>query len=842
MKRFRHVFFIFVIISLFHLAAWGKDSIALIEGWRFTPDPEQKGLEKGYQTPGYDDSAWTEIKAGLRWEDQGFPKLDGQAWYRKWIRVPAAMRADHIWLNLGGLNDSGVIYCNGQQVGAFGEENLTSMARIPMAVDLTSSIRWGEENLLAIQVFDMGNSGGLTKEPYTLTTDKSTLVAQSLLHFVPGFDGRPSVVGMRIGALGVKKGDSVQFSLQVNGKRLATKEALVTTDHEGVPVGVARFDLTAVPGDKIGVNVETKGTPEKSGTGVSFEKTYVWPQSPQWPRKYRSLRVLNNFVTELKHIDCLTKEKQACPFLNPREGWVFIQVRGTTEPIGFVDRETSIIRWRKHPETGDYEAMHYLGEGKHTLQLEKANGMRLDIRAVPELAFCYWPTGNIEGLPPRDNAFAERYIFPNTNTLMTHDNMTEKEFDSWRAEGRHWLSNSSLPGLHEDTPPTADAVYQAWEKNPCVIRPGYSGVIVDEFLDSAEPYYVAWTAGMERLYQHPQFSGQSFYAWVVETYRYKQGLDFMRRLYDRGGRFAWERYVHEESTEDVALLRLYEQFAGAEEMNTLIPGLKQRLYYCLGSFTMPLYSLNINPGVNYIPFMEKQFHVLATDPVFFSVAGISQWTAHYTDDDVLRYALRLYRHYCLEGKRTPFMDYPYALTYIKNPDFAEGLKDWQVEAAKPDSIQAITSRNLGQIQGRWASANVGDQCAVMVRSESAPNRIRQTITGLIPGTLYSIKFIAANLTDLHAKDEVGLWPALDGVDLQPTNSFRRVMPCLSTLKVEGVDPQHLAYTTYGQLMFRPKSDKAELTFSDWKDGKPAGPAGQRIGFNFVEIKPYFEEK
>ena len=843
MSQLRSMLIIIAGIYMTCSVAWGGETIDLTEGWRFAPDTDQKGLDKGWQTPGFDDSSWVTLKAGVRWEDQGFPKLDGHAWYRKRILVPATMRSDHIWLNLGGLNDSGVVYCNGQKVGVFGEENRSSMARIPLAVDFASTIRWGEENLVAIQVFDMGNSGGLTTAPIALTTDKTTLAVKSLLKFVPGFDGRSSIVGMRIGALGVMKGGQVRFAVKVNGKNIDTGEAVVANDHEGIPVGTAHFNLAARPGDAVCVTAEIMSTPGEPGSSLSLEKMYVWPKFPQWKGKYHKLRVLNNFVTELKQVTAVHGEILKCSFPNPREGWVFIRVHGEVDPVAHIDNGSDAIIWRKHPETGAYEAMQYLSEGKHVLCLEHANGARLDIRAVPELAFCYWPTNTvIKALPPRDRAFAERYVFPNTNTLLTHDDMTEKEFDSWRAEGRRWLSNASLPGLHDETPPTVDAVYQTFAANACMKRPGYSGVIVDEFLDNPAPFYAAWTEAMEQLYKSPGFKGQTYCAWVVETHKYKQGLDFMRRLYDQGGHFVWERYIHEGPTEELAMLRLYELLGGIEEMNALIPGLQQRLSYCLGSFTIPWYSLNINPGANYISFMDKQFQVLATDPAFFSVMGLSQWTAHYTDDDVLRYAMRLYRHYCIEGKRTPYKDYPYTLTYIKNPDFTDGLNDWHVEAAKTESIVGDELSILGEIQGRWACAGVGDKCAVMVRSESGPNRIGQTVKGLQSGQLYSMKFIAADLNDLNSEKEVGLWPVLDGAEVLPDRSFRCTMPSVSTLKLKNIDSEHRAYITYCQVMFRPKSEQVELTFSDWKDGKPAGPTGQKIGFNFVEIQPYYDEK
>lgn len=273
-----------------------------------------------------------------------------------------------------------------------------------------------------------------------------------------------------------------------------------------------------------------------------------------------------------------------------------------------------------------------------------------------------------------------------------------------------------------------------------------------------------------------------------------------------------------------------------------MPGVGQRLTVCLGSFTTPTCSLNINPGVNYVPFMDTQFRVLATDPAFFNLLGVFQFAAQLADDDVLRYAMRLYRHYGIEGARTPYADYPYTLTHVVNPDFEDGLDGWRAEPAQPGSITHDEFVGLGKIQGRWTQkAGCGDQSAIMVRSDTQPNNLSQTLTGLEPGRLYSMKFIAADLGNLGAPEEVGLWATVDGAELLPERSFRELISGSRSVDVDGATRQERAHTTYCQVLFRSRGTTAELTFSDWRDDVPAGPVGQRIGFNFVEIQPYFTE-
>ena len=48
--------------------------------------------------------------------------------------------------------------------------------------------------------------------------------------------------------------------------------------------------------------------------------------------------------------------------------------------------------------------------------------------------------------------------------------------------------------------------------------------------------------------------------------------------------------------------------------------------------------------------------------------------------------------------------------------------------------------------------------------------------------------------------------------------------------------------TYHWLRFRATGPTAQITISDWKDGKnPGGPAGQELAINFVEVQPVLED-
>ena len=56
------------------------------------------------------------------------------------------------------------------------------------------------------------------------------------------------------------------------------------------------------------------------------------------------------------------------------------------------------------------------------------------------------------------------------------------------------------------------------------------------------------------------------------------------------------------------------------------------------------------------------------------------------------------------------------------------------------------------------------------------------------------------------------------------------------------DGENQLYTTYQRIVFRPTSEAATLTISDWaSDKKLGGPIGQELAFNFIQVQPYLED-
>ncbi|MDZ7374464.1 MAG: glycoside hydrolase, partial [candidate division KSB1 bacterium] len=139
-----------------------KLAIDLSGTWRFRP-----GDDTCWARPGLDDTRWDEIRVPSYWEKEGYPDLDGYAWYRKTVVIPKDLAASKLILVLGYVNDADETYFNGRLIGHTGRfprgeqspEGKKDEERayfIPPFV-----VRPGRENVIAVRVFDIGKYGGI---------------------------------------------------------------------------------------------------------------------------------------------------------------------------------------------------------------------------------------------------------------------------------------------------------------------------------------------------------------------------------------------------------------------------------------------------------------------------------------------------------------------------------------------------------------------------------------------------------------------------------------------------------------------------------------------------------
>lgn len=161
--------------------------------WYMDLDSFDLGYADGkaiWADPNFDTNTWKTIKTPGIWEEKGFPTLDGFAWYRHDIEVPAAWAGKALRLNLTAINDADRTWFNGEVVGQ------AEGSGTPRAYAVPAHLVRAGHNVIAVRVYDMGNVGGFIGAPQDMHLD---LVDGALTDSIPLAGEWKFQAGMDIG-------------------------------------------------------------------------------------------------------------------------------------------------------------------------------------------------------------------------------------------------------------------------------------------------------------------------------------------------------------------------------------------------------------------------------------------------------------------------------------------------------------------------------------------------------------------------------------------------------------------------------------------------------------------
>lgn len=500
--------------------------------------------------------------------------------------------------------------------------------------------------------------------------------------------------------------------------------------------------------------------------------------------------------------------------------------------------------------------MRFLPPGEFRIVCHSEGRAKLEacvVRAIPELIFCkfqYDPLVPPHG--PYDWPFLERHVLKHVNCIVGSGADAHAPFvQQWKQRGGRWIVECGVPALDGKQPLTADEAFTYWTRNPGFQSPQLDGVVADEFLGNRRGMkYPEWTEAVRRIRADERFRGRLFYPYCTAIYKDPVSTEFLRVVMEAGYPFAWEVYLQEQP--DVAQARRHLELKLSTEMRRwreALPGCERQMIVCLGYMSMPTTeTLNVNPQVDYKVWMDLQFQHLATAPEFRGLYGLMEYTSGYADEETVRWAARLYRHYGIEGKTNLLSDelgFAYCLAHLQNPDFAEGTRGWRVDAAEPGSVGTNDLTGFGWLEGRYPRTRLGDTFLWMKRSAARPNRVSQELKHLRPGRLYSVKLVTADHQELIAgkssEQKHGISISVNRASLIREKTFHQPMANNYAHKLGAFDDQNKAWMNYDYLVFRGKSRSATLTISDWATAtQPGGLVGQELICNFVEVQPYLE--
>jgi hypothetical protein len=584
---------------------------------------------------------------------------------------------------------------------------------------------------------------------------------------------------------------------------------------------------------------------------------------------------LNNFVSELLEVSSISKSGESFTFTRSSGGWICISSNskgnGTARVI--LDRESDAVIVHDAEDSPRREAMRYVIQGEHTIQVEsKSNRIveRLTVRAIPELVHCglgFNPEIKSYGLYDMD--FLKADILPNVTTLIVPNNITLSEpvTDDWHRQGKRFVAEVGINSQGK----TAEDHFKFWsgfyDKAPFL-----DGIIINEFIvnrpvsewaemtperrarmEQERQQYEVYGEAIKRMRTDDRYKHKMLYAYVGGSGKKLNqeviGTNFIRTIVDCGYRVALERYLHEMSSEQGSKDALQTFVDGIADWEAREPGVKKQMVIAFGLFSMPPGGINKQPNVDYHVWMDQQMNLVAKHPALSDIGGLEWWTSVLADEETVRFVGKLYRHYAVEGKTEMLTRDPLFLTHIQNADFEKGTEGWTFHPAEESTIAVKSFPRYGRIEGRYMGLgrpadpeHIGDTFLWMKRSERAPNTFSQTIKDLEPGRLYSMKMFSCDYNDLvnpKAKKQEEAFKftgsvVLDGVEVDAKRSFTEMYS-------SNPEPKIPVWITYHWKVFRAKGPTAKLMVSDWAGANDPGDLfGQEQTFNFLEIQPYRE--
>jgi alpha-galactosidase len=174
MKKYKVLQLLVFVFCAFVSSAQNKGALFLPKAKFITGDNPE------WRKPEFDDSQWKEIQTGRVWQGQGYPDYHGYAWYRIHVRIPTSLKDNAAWKDslrifLAHVNDVDDTYLNGIKIGhigSFPDEAGGYVSKWPAIREYNlpikhPAIRWDEDNVIAIKVYDGSGTGGIFMgEPY----------------------------------------------------------------------------------------------------------------------------------------------------------------------------------------------------------------------------------------------------------------------------------------------------------------------------------------------------------------------------------------------------------------------------------------------------------------------------------------------------------------------------------------------------------------------------------------------------------------------------------------------------------------------------------------------------
>jgi len=135
----------------------------------------ETGLKEGWFRVDLSEADWQDISVPQAWENYLGSGYDGWGWYRVHFSLKPRDKGKTILLDIGRIDDADWTFLNGIQIGQDnGWQHYRRYALQPSSAEY-AALNFGGDNVLAIQVFDGGGSGGLYADSAKISIETEQL-------------------------------------------------------------------------------------------------------------------------------------------------------------------------------------------------------------------------------------------------------------------------------------------------------------------------------------------------------------------------------------------------------------------------------------------------------------------------------------------------------------------------------------------------------------------------------------------------------------------------------------------------------------------------------------------
>ncbi len=122
-----------------------KETLNLGGVWKYQLDPDDKGMELGYNKPDQDVSSWKDMKIPNNWYLTEVGDYFGTVWFSTRFQAPDSYKDKKLFLRFGAVDYYADVWLNGEYLGF--HEGMFN----PFEFDVTGKIKLGGENILVVR-------------------------------------------------------------------------------------------------------------------------------------------------------------------------------------------------------------------------------------------------------------------------------------------------------------------------------------------------------------------------------------------------------------------------------------------------------------------------------------------------------------------------------------------------------------------------------------------------------------------------------------------------------------------------------------------------------------------